>query len=204
MPAEGDSQQEENTSETDAAVTSQPAETASSSAENGGAAPVAPGSPLPTLRLAAVPGRRRRAGAPAVAGAGAAAVGPMSATDPEKHDFRSEGVGCAKIQELMATPEKIMLIDARPYSEYVVRGGGRHLLVSGSLARLSKGSATQSTRSLLVFVGPRFPRPHTTNQLTDSRLRCGRAFYLVCSLLLAGVPCCPEPIMRYRAAPIPS
>lgn len=62
--------------------------------------------------LAPIPGRKPNAGA---------SNGQGAATDGEPFKFVSIGLPCTKFSDLMKSPENLLLIDARPYSDYVVR-----------------------------------------------------------------------------------
>ena len=78
------------------------------------------GGDSPALKLAPLGGglgKRRSSG-----NAGAAAVPQSSAAGAgDQHEFKATGMTCAELTPIMdASAEKLLLIDARPYSDYVV------------------------------------------------------------------------------------
>jgi rhodanese-related sulfurtransferase len=68
----------------------------------------------------------------AAGAAGSAGAAPAATNSDEPHELKACGVSADEMIPLMETPEKLLLIDARPYSDYVVGH------ISGSLSvRLS-------------------------------------------------------------------
>jgi len=96
------------------------------------------GGDAPALKLAPLGGglgKRRSSGgaAAAVPAAASAGGGAAAAGSGTIHEFKATGVPCTELVSIMdASSEKLLLIDARPYSDYVVGH------ISGSLSvRLS-------------------------------------------------------------------
>eukprot|EP00729_Bicosta_minor_P024872 gene24872-29764_t len=96
------------------------------------------GGDAPALKLAPLGGglgKRRSSGgaAAAVPAAASAGGGAAAAGSGTTHEFKATGVPCTELVSIMdASSEKLLLIDARPYSDYVVGH------ISGSLSvRLS-------------------------------------------------------------------